>query len=241
VALAFTPVSTSATAPTSGSARGRSVGPWVILATVGPADAIRPRIPGSPGRQTVARTVTPMADHTSAEHRTDAQRTLASSNPPSATPPTEAGPRLRPIPEAGLIVGSTDHDQAHPPGGGRVSRTLLPRPTIEGVIRRSKLDYKAGYDQGYLQPPGRWDAQGFDSGLLDGLNELVTDGLIDRQAVRQITQNHPRIIQYPTGWDNDFDLYASASEQQQDGMTAGQGMGFDQGYEEALARYGYSR
>jgi len=109
------------------------------------------------------------------------------------------------------------------------------------VIRRSKLDYKAGYDQGYLQPPGRWDAQGFDSGLLDGLNELVTDGLIDRQAVRQITQNHPRIIQYPTGWDNDFDLYASASEQQQDGMTAGQGMGFDQGYEEALARYGYSR
>lgn len=107
-------------------------------------------------------------------------------------------------------------------------------------IRRTMADYKAGYDTGYLQIRGR-DPAGYPNGLLDGLEELVDDRVIDANTARAIRTNHPIVIAYPPGWDRHFRPRASDREHGEEGYASGRATGFDQGYEDAIAQYGYAR
>lgn len=141
-----------------------------------------------------------------------------------------------PVPVAGLNLARGDQGALRKP----VRRTVATSSPILGVIRRTKADFQNGYIEGY-QYNSAGEPQGFVSGLRDGLAELVQGGFINRQAAGQILQGHQWAVQYPTGWDADFNRHADDEEQFEDGRVAGYAFGFDQGYEEALSQYGYAR
>lgn len=174
-----------------------------------------------------------------------------------APPATPAGPTgAWPVP--GLVTESTADPvgpRPHAPCTSPLARLRrapgeMPRyrgsgivPTGGGgelVIRRTMADYKAGYDTGYLQIRGR-DPAGYPNGLLDGLEELVEDRVIDANSARAIRANHPIVIAYPPGWDRHFRPRASDREHGEEGYASGRATGFDQGYEDAIAQYGYAR
>lgn len=101
------------------------------------------------------------------------------------------------------------------------------------VAQRTMADYTRGYNDGY--------EESFYTGLSDGLTELVEDGVITKVSARDIPGTHRFAVQYPAGWATYFEPRANALDHVQEGWSAGAGAGFDQGYEEAIAGYGYSR
>jgi hypothetical protein len=165
------------------------------------------------------------------------------------------GPALAPAPLSGLTVGRVDDPaehladalaetalarlqrlgpQAPAPGGGlgvRASAGAAGAGLL--VIRRSPADYKQEYDRGYREE--------FWQGFRDGLDELVDEEVIARNVVNQIVQGHHYNIQYLPGWNSTYNARDAAWEHREHGYDSGKGAGFDQGYEEALATYGYTR
>lgn len=108
------------------------------------------------------------------------------------------------------------------------------RPLV--VVRRTRLDYEEGYAKGYTQGD-----MAFWEGLESGLDELVDDKVLTRDQAEQAQQTHRLVIRHLPGWDAEFNPRHSGTRHYQLGFDVGAGAGFDHGYEEALATYGYSR
>jgi hypothetical protein len=190
---------------------------------------------------------------------TDRSR-LAAQSPARADPadgPAAATPAPpRPAPVAGLVVGPAA-DPAERQADALAETALARLQRLGGitagtapaaadgagghgggltgplVIRRSMQDYTNEYDRGYREE--------FWNGFHDGLDELVQGRVIDRNVVNQIVSGHRYAIQYLHGWDSTYDASANARDHREEGYASGRGAGFDQGYEEALAGYGYAR
>ena len=155
--------------------------------------------------------------------------------------PAVAGGRLRPVAVVGLTLGGV-----HGPVEQRADEGALtglrrahdrfagpPTGTAGLVVRRTLADYTNAYDAAY--PAKYWE------GFRDGLDELVDDGIIQRPLAGQILHQHNMVIQHPPGWDSQFDRADKARYHREFGKAEGEGIGFDQGYDDAVTLYGYTR
>jgi hypothetical protein len=134
---------------------------------------------------------------------------------------TSAAPS-RPVPVRGLTVGD-------PPG--RLQRRTV--PTAGGVIRRTRADFKRGYDKRYRE--------GYLKSFWTGLEELVQDGAITQQTADDLYEAAEDIdIAYAANWDESYSGTEGRHADYDDGKDVGYGAGFDQGYGDALKK-GYAR
>jgi hypothetical protein len=150
---------------------------------------------------------------------------------------------LRPVPVAGLTLDRVRApDEQRADGGAGTALAGLQRahdrfagpPTGGGlVVRRTFQDYTDAYDAAY--PGSFWE------GFRDGLDELVDERVIQQGLVRQIENNHNMVIQYPPGWDAEFNVRDRPRYHREFGAAEGVGVGFDQGYDDAITLYGYAR
>ena len=137
---------------------------------------------------------------------------------------TDGGSLLRPVPVPGLAIGV----QADSP------LVVLQRAHPRLVVRRTFQDYEDAFVEAF--------PDGFETGLRTGLKELVVGKIIDQQMAAGILHSHRPLTLRPDGWKAHFpkgerDPVIHAEE----GQIAGSGMGEDQGYDDAVTLFGYSR